>query len=246
MIKTGIVYFRSMIYRIFISTTIIICSFTYIFLIFLPARYRYKILSWWPKIVLHGAKFICGLNWTIKGIENIPLNGNFIILSNHQSVWETLFFISELPKNICYVYKKELHWIPFFGWGLALLDMIPINRSKSSTALREMMKKWKEKLDGKCCLVIFPEGSRKPSNKIGQFKLGGAILATETKSNIIPVAHNSGTFWKINSMAIYPGNISISIGPMIQVKKYKNAEEVNKASYEWIKDEILKTDSKNI
>lgn len=245
MIKIATIYMRSIIYRIFISIAIILCSSMYIFLIFLPAEYRYRILSWWPKVALYGAKFICGLSWTIKGIENIPSDGNFIILSNHQSTWETLFFISELPKNVCYVYKRELHWIPFFGWGLALLDMIPINRSKGSSALKQMIKKWKNKLNGSCYLIIFPEGSRKPSNKIGQFKLGSAILALETNSNIIPIAHNSGKFWRIDSIAIYPGNISISVGPLIQVKKYANAEEISNASYEWIKHETLQIEAEN-
>ncbi|AFZ83869.1 lysophospholipid acyltransferase family protein [Candidatus Kinetoplastidibacterium blastocrithidiae] len=214
----------------------------------MPAKYKYKVLSYWPKIALYSAKFICGLNWTIKGIEHIPSNGDFIILSNHQSTWETLFFISILPKNVCYVYKRELHWIPFFGWGLALLNMIPINRSKGAAALRQMIKKWKNKLDGTHCLIIFPEGSRSPSNKIGKFKLGSAILALETKSNIVPVALNSGKFWKAGSIAIHPGDINVSIGPMIQIEKYTKAEEVTKSAYEWIKHELLKIeteDSKN-
>ncbi|WP_235043354.1 lysophospholipid acyltransferase family protein [Candidatus Kinetoplastidibacterium stringomonadis] len=199
----------------------------------------------WPKIALYGAKFICGLSWTTKGIENIPSDESFIILSNHQSTWETLFFISVLPKNVCYVYKRELHWIPFFGWGLALLDMIPINRSKGSTAIKQMITKWQNKLNESCCLIIFPEGSRNLSNKIGQFKLGSAILALETKSNILPVAHNSGKFWRIDSMLIYPGNIIVSIGPIIQVKKYTTADELNKASYKWVKNEMLKIEDGN-
>ncbi|AFZ82493.1 lysophospholipid acyltransferase family protein [Candidatus Kinetoplastidibacterium crithidiae] len=204
----------------------------------LPLNIRYKIITFWPKIALFGLKFICNLQCHIKGIDRIPTQP-LIIVSNHQSIWETLFFIAYFPKKICFIYKKELNYIPFFGWGLILLDMIAINRSDGFNSFKKVSEIGTEKLKHNYSILIFPEGTRAPSGKIQKFKIGASLLAKNTRCNILPIVHNAGNFWKKNSFMIQPGIIQLSIGDVITIDSLTPGE-INIIIYEWIKKEFDK------
>ena len=198
---------------------------------------RYKIITLWAKSILFWLKFTCNLSFEVKGTSNIPKN-SFMILSKHQSAWETLAFQEIFPPQV-WVLKRELLWIPFFGWGLAMTSPIAINRSDGRKSLEHMLKQGLDRVKKGFCITIFPEGTRIKPKKIGRYHIGGAWLATQANLNIIPVAHNAGFYWPKNSFIKKPGVIKVSIGPEI-ITKNLSAATVNRKTKEWIENEMLK------
>ncbi len=190
----------------------------------------------WPRLAVWGAGFFCGLRWQVQGWENLP-DGPAIILSKHQSAWETLFLPSHLPRQVCFVYKKELHLVPFFGWGLALLRMIPINRAKGREAFEQVVQIGQIRLDEGRWPILFPEGTRIAPGKMGRFKFGGALLAIRTGTPIVPIAHNAGEYWPRNSFFKKSGLITVSIGAPISPEGL-TPEALNQKVHDWISSEM--------
>ncbi len=190
----------------------------------------------WPRLAIWGARVICGVRWRVQGWENLP-DGPAIVLSKHQSAWETLFLPSHLPREVCFVYKRELHRVPFFGWGLALLAMIPIDRSKGRDAFEQVVKVGQQRLNEGRWPILFPEGTRIASGKMGRFKMGGALLATRTKAPVIPIALNAGECWPRNSFIKRPGLITVSIGAPIPSEGL-TPEALNARVSQWIEAEM--------
>jgi len=203
----------------------------------LSAITRYKFISLWAKAILFWLKISCNITFKVSGIENIPKKP-FMILSKHQSAWETLAFQKIFPPQV-WVLKRELLWIPFFGWGLAMTSPIAINRKAGKKALEQMLRQGIDRINKGFCIVIFPEGTRIKPKEIGKYHIGGAWLAKKAKINIIPVAHNAGYFWPKNSFIKKPGEITISIGSSINTSAI-TPEEANKIAKDWIELEMLK------
>lgn len=180
-------------------------------------------------------RIICNVRMEVRGTENIPKEP-CIILCKHQSAWETFALQTVFPDQV-YVLKRELLWLPFFGWGLALHSPIAINRSKGKDAMRQLLKQGKERLDNGFCVVVFPEGTRMPPGMRGKYKLGGAMLAASSGAPVAPVAHNAGKFWGRNSFMKHPGTIVMSIGKPIVTAGLK-AEEINRRVEDWIEAEV--------
>lgn len=228
--------FRSAAYLLFLLVTVIPYAFACVLWAPLPLKWRYRLTIGWPRLAIWGARVITGIQWRIKGEENLP-DGPAIVLSKHQSAWETLFMPAYLPREVCFVYKKELNRIPFFGWGLALLRMIPIDRSKGKDAFEQVVRLGQQRLDEGRWPMLFPEGTRVPPGKEGRYKMGGALLATRTGAIIVPIAHNAGECWPKNSFLKKPGLITVSIGPPIETAG-KDAEDVNRQVRDWIENEM--------
>ena len=205
----------------------------------LSAITRYKFISLWAKAILFWLEISCNISFKVNGLENIP-NEAFMILSKHQSAWETLAFQKVFPPQV-WVLKKELLWIPFFGWGLAMTSPIAINRKAGKRALEQMLKQGIDRINRGFCIVVFPEGTRIKPKEVGRYHIGGAWLATKAKINIVPVAHNAGYFWPKNSFIKKPGEITISIGSAINTKGI-TPEKANKLAKDWIESEMLKID----
>lgn len=202
--------------------------------IFFPTRFRLKFIATvWTQPMIFWLKLVCGITYEVQGRENIPKENGYIILSKHQSAWETLAFQLIFPSNI-WVLKKELLLVPFFGWGLCLASPIAIRRSKGKEAMKQLLTQGKERLDNKLNVVIFPEGTRMPVGKHGKFKHGGSILAVETDTTIVPVAINAGEFWPKNSFLKYPGKITLRIGKPIEGNGDKNYLDLTKEVEQWI------------
>jgi len=144
-----------------------------------------------------------------------------------------------MPRELCFVYKRELNRVPFFGWGIALLDMIAIDRGNGRDAIDQVVKVGQEKLDQGRWPILFPEGTRIKPGQMGKFKLGGAILACRTGVPVIPVAHNAGECWARNAFFKKPGLITVSIGPPIPSTGLTPVE-LNAKVYEWIESEMRK------
>lgn len=147
---------RSLLYFLFLAITVIPYAFACILWAPLPLRWRYRLTVGWPRLAIWGAKVFCGIRWQVKGWENLP-DGPAVILSKHQSAWETLFFPAHMPREVCFVYKKELHMVPFFGWGLALLRMIAIDRSKGRDAFDQVVKQGQTRMDEGRWPLLFPK-----------------------------------------------------------------------------------------
>lgn len=229
--------FRSILFLV--GMWIFTIPFTLLSLLTFPAPpiYRYKFISLWAKSMLIWLKYSCNISFKVKGVENIP-KSPFIILSKHQSAWETLAFQKIFPPQV-WVMKRELLFVPFFGWGLAMTSPIAIDRSLGKKSLNQMLKQGLDRLKKGFCIVIFPEGTRIKPKEIGKYHIGGAWLASETKVPIVPVAHNAGYFWPKNSVFKKPGEITVSIGRVIMSDKLK-PYQLNKKTKDWIEKEMLK------
>lgn len=160
------------------------------------------------------------------------------MLCKHQSAWETIALQKIFPPQV-WVIKRELLWLPFFGWGLAMTSTVAIKRSEGREAIKQLLRQGKERLALGFCVVIFPEGTRIPFGQRGRYKIGGALLAVSSGAPVVPVAHNAGRLWGRNSFLKYPGVITMSIGPAIDPSGLK-AEEINRQVEKWIENEVTK------
>jgi len=196
---------------------------------------RYRIITVWSRLMVAAAGVICGIRYRVRGAENIPPDP-CIILSKHQSAWETLAFQVILPPHV-WVLKRELLWIPFFGWGLAMLSPIAIDRSAGARALRQTLEQGRERLRQGFSIVIFPEGTRIAPGARGTYHPGGAWLAVKTAAAVLPVAHNAGECWRRNAFLKHPGLITVSIGPALPSQN-ASAQELSARVARWIEDEM--------
>ncbi|MGZ3238617.1 MAG: lysophospholipid acyltransferase family protein [Burkholderiaceae bacterium] len=201
-----------------------------------PYNKRYFWTSRWNMFVIWAAKVVCGIRYEVRGLENLP-DAPVILLSKHQSTWETIFYLYYMPRPLVYVFKKEILYIPFFGWGMALLRMIPIDRSKGKDAFAQIAEQGKKRLAGGQWVIMFPEGTRIPVGQRGKYKGGGARLAVETNTPVVPIAMNSGEFWPKGSFIKKPGTITVSIGKPISPNGL-SAIELMQQVENWIESEM--------
>lgn len=197
---------------------------------------RSRIASGWAYCTLFWLKLTCNLDVSVKGREHIP-NHPSVILSKHQSAWETIALQTIFPPQI-WVMKRELLMIPFLGWAFMALAAIPIDRSAGREALKKLVANGKDRLARGLWVVIFPEGTRTAPGQRAKYHIGGAWLATHTQSTVVPVAHNAGRYWRKNSFIKYPGTIHVVIGPPIETAGLK-PDEVNQRVEAWIEAEML-------
>jgi 1-acyl-sn-glycerol-3-phosphate acyltransferase len=227
---------RASVYYLFLTITVIPYAFVCLLWAPLPLHWRYRLTMGWPRLAIWGARVFCGVRWKIEGTEHL-INGPAVVLAKHQSAWETLFLPSHLPREVCFVYKRELHRIPFFGWGLALLRMIPIDRARGKEAFEQVVQIGQQRLDEGRWPILFPEGTRIAPGKMGRFKMGGALLAIRTNSPIIPIAHNAGEVWPRHAFTKKPGLITVRIGPPISPEGL-TPEALNDKVSAWIEAQM--------
>lgn len=195
---------------------------------------RYRVITQWSRLTVAAARVICGIRYRVLGAEHIPREP-CVILANHQSALETLAFQVIFPPQV-WVVKRELLWIPFFGWGLAMLSPIAIDRGAGARALKQTLEQGRERLRQGFFIVIFPEGTRVAPGARGIYHAGGAWLAIQAGVPVLPVAHDSGRVWARNAFLKRPGLVTISIGAVIPAGSVA-AEELNARVERWIHDE---------
>src|SRR5690606_22389466 len=188
-----------------------------------PYRQRYYWTTRWNVFVIWAARVCCGIRYQVKGMENLP-DGPAILLSKHQSAWETIFYPMLMPRPLAFVFKKELLYIPFFGWGIGLLRMIPIDRSRGRDAFSQVVDKGRERLANGQWIILFPEGTRIPRGQKGVYKSGGTRLAVATQAPVVPIAMNSADCWPRNAFIKTPGLITSSIGKPLPSEGISAAE----------------------
>jgi 1-acyl-sn-glycerol-3-phosphate acyltransferase len=197
----------------------------------LPRMARYRLISAWSRLVIWLAWLLCGIRWRIEGRKHLP-DEPAVILSQHQSAWETLAYQEIFPPQVL-VLKRELLWIPFFGWGLALMSPIAIDRSRGVAAMRELARKGRERLAQGFWVVIFPEGTRVPPGHKRGYQQGGAWLAVNCGVPVVPVAHNAGKLWPRNAFRKRAGTVTVRIGPPIETAGRTPKEVIAKVK-SWI------------
>lgn len=207
----------------------------------LPHRIRYKIIISWTYLIIYWVRLSCGVRFRVLGKENLPpsLNG-VIVLSKHQSTWETLFLQGFFAPSVT-VLKKQLLRIPFFGWGLAALKPIAIDRDKPRDALRLVKSKGVKRLQQGFNLILFPEGTRSAPGVRGRYARSGADIAIASGASIVPIAVNAGRLWLPKRFAILPGLVTVSIGPLIQADG-RDSRSLTCDVEEWIEQEMLRID----
>jgi len=202
----------------------------------LPIIPRMKVIGLWARFISLWLQLACGLRHQVEGLENLPPQPG-VILSKHQSAWETIVFQVIFPPQT-WALKREALWIPLFGWGLAATNPIAINRATRVKALEQLLQQGRKKIEQGRWVVIFPEGTRIAPGQRGRYFPGGAMLAVKAGIPVVPVAHNAGSFWGRRSFIKYPGTIQVRIGVPIETKGRK-ARAVNEQAEEWIEQTML-------
>lgn len=197
----------------------------------LPFALRYKFISQWARFNIWWLRVTCQLSYRVEGLENIPVQ-NGIVLCKHQSAWETLALQCIFPPQT-WILKRQVLWIPFFGWGLAMLKPIAIERKDARKAIKQLMDQGTDRLLEGLWVIVFPEGTRISPGQRGSYKLGGARLAERSGYPVVPVAHNAGEYWPRKGFIKRPGVIQVSIGAMIE-SKGRTAKVINALAEEWI------------
>jgi 1-acyl-sn-glycerol-3-phosphate acyltransferase len=200
-----------------------------------PFRMRWTLVRSWSRLTLWWLKVTCRLTHEIRGRELIPA-GAGIVFAKHQSTWETVALQMIFPPQ-AWVAKRELLWLPFFGWSLALMKCIALDRGSGRAAVRQLVSKGKRRLEEGLWIVIFPEGTRVPAGQVGQYRIGGAILAEHSGYPVIPVAHNAGEYWPRRSFVKKPGIIQVRIGAPI-ASKGRSAQDILDEAAGWIESQM--------
>ena len=217
-----------------ISSTILIVPFC-LLIYLLPFTWRYYFVTRWTVFNLWWLKITCDLTHTVEGLDNIPAEAS-IVMSKHQSAWETLAIQLIFPTQV-WILKRELLWLPIYGWGLASMQPIAIDRGSAIKSFRQIAKQGCERLAEGLWVVIFPEGTRVAPGQSKKYLPGGGMLAEKSGAMIVPVAHNAGYFWPRNSITKKSGVIQMVIGPAIDPKG-KTAAEITAEVEEWIENTV--------
>jgi 1-acyl-sn-glycerol-3-phosphate acyltransferase len=192
---------------------------------------RFQVGVVWARVNLWLLERICGLGYAVEGRENIPAESG-IAMIKHSSTFETIVVFLLFPPQ-CIVLKRELMWIPFLGWALALIKPIAIDRNAHRSAVRQVVHTGTARLEENLWVVIFPEGTRMPPGQTRRYGISGALLASETGRPVVPVAHNAGDFWPRRGLRKRPGTIRVVIGPPIDPQG-REATGINDAAKAWI------------
>ena len=192
----------------------------------------------WRLGIQWGVEHLLGIRPKVIGIENMPQEP-CIILSKHQSAWETMTLQDYVPNGAycVFVLKKELLRVPFIGWGLGAMKMISIDRAAGKNALDQVVTQGRERLKQGFYVIIFPEGTRVAPGQKRRYKPGGAYLATRVGCKVVPVAHDSGELWPRQSFLKKPGTVTVSIGPAFDATGLSE-QEINERAENWIEGEM--------
>ncbi|MBL4819822.1 MAG: 1-acyl-sn-glycerol-3-phosphate acyltransferase [Gammaproteobacteria bacterium] len=216
--------------------TIVITLVCFIVIWFIPDSKRYLFYSVWCRFILSWLRITCGVRHEIQGLDNIP-DQAVVVLSNHQSEWETIFLYLYLAP-ICPILKKELLNIPFWGWAMSLQHPIAIDRTKPHEAGKSILTQGMDRIKNGRSVIIFPEGTRTHVDKVKKFTRGGAKLAIAAGAPILPIAHNAGHCWPPHKMLKYPGTVQVYVGKPIATDS-ADAKELTESVETWIRQHIV-------
>lgn len=234
------IFARSLLFSIVMILFTIFYATASLFTFPFSANFRYRFITRWSRFIIWWAKTCCDIHYRVIGLEHLPKEP-CVILSKHQSTWETLAFQVFLPMQT-WVMKKELLRIPFFGWALSLLEPIAIDRTDKLSAADQLIKQGKERLNSGRYIIVFPEGTRIKTGETKAFAKGGAALAKACHRVVVPIAHNAGQHWPRRGFIKKPGLITVVIGPAIKTDEL-SVQEINATAKKWIDDTTKQLES---
>ena len=232
---------RSALFVLFMAITVVPWALAVLLVsIFVRGDFVYWMCVGWLSTSIWGAKVICGVHARLHGFERLP-DSAVVLLPKHQSTWETFAFPGLMPHPLCYVFKRELLYIPFFGWAMARMDMIHIDRSKRAQAWSLVAEQGKRFMDKGHWVIMFPEGTRAARGERGTYKSGGTRLAIATGRPVVPIAVTSARCWPRKSFVLRPGVIDVSIGMPIPTEG-REPDELMREAEAWIEAEMHRLD----
>jgi 1-acyl-sn-glycerol-3-phosphate acyltransferase len=202
----------------------------------LPDRISNAVANSWASVTLWLLRLTCGLGYRVSGAENLP-DAAVIIMSKHQSTWETIALRHIIGGKQAWILKRELKRIPIFGWALASMSAIAIDRRAGRKAILQIIRQGTERLGDGYRVIIFPEGTRTIPGERGRYAIGGALLAEKSGYPVVPIAHNAGNFWRRRDINKYPGVIDVVIGKPIAADQ-RDAKEIIREVEEWIEQRM--------
>ena len=210
---------------------------------FVSSTQVYWICAGWLKLAVGSGTFILGIQNRVTGMENLPtgVKDPAVLLVKHQSTWETFVMPALMPHPLAYVFKKELLNVPFFGWAMARMDMIHIDRGQQSKAFAKVVTQGKRLMGEGVWVIMFPEGTRIPRGQVGTYKTGGTRLAIEAGVPVIPIAVTSAKCWPTKAFIKKPGVVDISIGKAI-ASEGREPDELMQEVQAWIESEMRRLD----
>lgn len=244
MIRTVWAALRSLVHLCFMTLTVIPWGTAVIVVSpFVTPTRLYWMCAAWLRLSVVSGQWMLGIRNRVSGMENLPqgVSDPAVLLVKHQSTWETFSMPTIMPHPLAYVFKRELLYVPFFGWAMGRLDMVHIDRSKRSQAFAKVVEQGQRLLDQGTWIIMFPEGTRIPRGEVGQYKSGGTRLAIQTGAPVIPIAVTSAKCWPRKALIKYPGVVDISIGPPIS-SHGRNPEELMTEVQTWIEAEMRRLD----
>jgi 1-acyl-sn-glycerol-3-phosphate acyltransferase len=241
MMRSAMRFLRSLLYMVWLIVTVVPYAIVVVTLsIFIRGTPLYRFTMGWVILAFWGARVICGIRSHITGMENLP-DGPVVLLSKHQSAWETLALPLIMPRPLAYVFKRELLYVPFFGWALGRLDMVHIDRSKRAEAFGRVEKQGGRILKQGNWIIMFPEGTRTARGEQGVYKTGGTRLAIATGAWVVPIAVTSARCWPRQAFIKNPGVVDVSIGKPISPEGRQPAEMMAEVE-QWIEAEMRRLD----
>ncbi len=204
---------RSVLFNVALILNFVVLGILFSPVLLIPSRYGWKVVHIWAGSTVWLHKTICGIGEDIRGREHVPAGG-LIVASKHQSAWETLRLVT-LFRRPTFILKRELLWIPLFGWYLKKFGQIPVDRGRRSAALEAMIRRAKRAVAEDRQIIIFPEGTRRHPLAPSDYRYGVVRLYRELRAPVLPVALNSGLFWPRRAVTHRPGTIVLQCLPVI-------------------------------
>ena len=237
-------FLRAVLHLLFMAVTVVPWALAVLIAApFLNSTQIYWMCVGWLRLAVRSGELMLGIRNRISGFENLPVGTTApaILLLKHQSTWETFCMPTLMPHPLAYVFKKELLYVPFFGWAMAKMDMIHIDRSKRAQAFNKVVQQGQRMLDQGTWVIMFPEGTRIPRGEQGAYKTGGTRLAVATGAPVIPIAVTSAKCWPRKALIKRPGVVDFSIGKPIP-SQGREADELMREVEAWIEAEMRRLD----
>lgn len=231
---------RSLLFSIGMIASTGMVALLVVFSFFLPFTERYRLSQLWSRFNIWWLRVTCRIDYQLSGIEHVPdqPGRSVIVMAKHQSTWETMFLQQYLPP-MAWVIKRELLWLPFFGWAMALLRPIAINRRAGASSVKQVIRQGVEHLRQGQWVLIFPEGTRVAPGVRQRYGMGGAVLAAHSGCPILPVALNAGEFWPRGGFVKRPGTIQVMFGPLLD-SNGRSPQELTRQVEEWIENAMIR------
>jgi 1-acyl-sn-glycerol-3-phosphate acyltransferase len=237
---------RSLLFVLWMAVTVVPWALAVLVMsLFVSSTTLYWACAGWLRVAIWGCRVICGVRARVVGMENVPTaadaKGAVLLAPKHQSTWETFALPTLMPHPLAYVFKRELLYIPFFGWAMARMDMIHIDRSKRAEAWAKVAEQGRRLFSEGVWVIMFPEGTRTPRGGQGTYKTGASRLAVATGVPMVPIAVTSARCWPRKSFLVRPGVIDVSIGPPI-ASAGRDPDQVMREVETWIEAEMRRLD----